>query len=351
MRLILILLFIFNGIFYSQTHDDDLSRIVLNTYLEPNQEGMSDKVSSILENKLNQIALKNGVGGDALNPRFIITAKVAILSKEVTPTAPPMHALTLDVTFYIGDGIDGIKYGTTNINLKGVGKNESKAFISALNNIKPTNSIFKSFVSDSKQKIMDYYNNNCDIILKEAEAMVSMNQFDEAIEKLIVVPKVSSDCYYKCMAKAYETYQANIDHRCQINLADARNIWNSGQDYEAALKAKESLSMIDPNASCYSDALIFSEEIAKRIKEIDQRDWDFKMKQEENALLLNQQRLNNEAILKEKRLENESKRLDIQQSDNQQRYELEKSRINAIKEIYIQKIKQNSVRDYNTSNW
>ena len=369
MKTIMLLILIFSINIYSQNKEADFSRIVLNTYIEPGQEGMSSRVTKVLENKLNQIAIKNGVGGDAFNPRFIITAKLSILTKDITPTVPPMHALTIDVNFFIGDGIDGIVYGSTNMSVKGVGKNESKAFLSALKNIKTNNPEFKVFVNNAKQKIIDYYNNNCELLLKEADAMVSMNQFDEAIEKLIVVPNVSSDCYNKCMTKAYETHQTHINLRCKVNLAEARNIWNTGMNYEAAIKAKEFLSKIDPNAKCYNEALAFSEEIAKRIKEIDQREWDFKMKKEENTQLLKQQELADKRALNERRLENESKeldhrralreqelaneskRMDLQKVRLQNNKEIQKAKINALKTILVEKYKSNSKPQYKTTGW
>ena len=40
------------------------------------------------------------------------------------------------------------------------------------------------------------------------------------------------------------------------------------------------LSTIDPYAACFSEAVTLTGEIAKRVKEIDGREWDFKLQKE-----------------------------------------------------------------------
>jgi len=90
---------------------DDGARIVLSTYIPDQIEGLTPIIQSNLANKLSQIASANGMGG-ASNSRFIITPNVSVLTKDITPTAPPMHAYTIEVTLYIGDGIDGTLFSS-----------------------------------------------------------------------------------------------------------------------------------------------------------------------------------------------------------------------------------------------
>ena len=135
---------------------DDLGRVILSTYLPEQIEGMPDAAMNSLKNKLSQIASVNGMGGSSFNSRFIITANVSVLSKDITPTAPPMHAYTLEVTFYIGDGIDGIKFSSYSINLKGVGENETKAYISALKNLKTNDSQYQTFIDKGFNHLRAY---------------------------------------------------------------------------------------------------------------------------------------------------------------------------------------------------
>ena len=261
---------------------NDVARITLATYVPEGIDKMPDAARSILANKLNQIITQNGMGGSAFNERFIITANVNVINKDLTPTAPPMTAFVLEVTLYIGDGIEGTKFSSTSISVKGVGENETKAYISALKRISPSNASIQNFVENGKSKIIEYYNSKCDFIIKEAQMLVSQDQYDEAIFKFTSVPEVCKDCYDKCMDAVGPIYQKQIDKECKSKLMEATTAWNSSQDSYGADSAGRILSQIDSNAACYKDALALSNEIAQRVKEIDQRDWKFQLKQQQD---------------------------------------------------------------------
>lgn len=277
--------FLLNAVLFAQNTQgkaDDAGRIALTSVVSDQIEGLTPSVQSNLQNKLNRIATMNGMGGSSLNNRFIITANVVVLTKDITPTAPPMHAYTLEVSLYIGDGIEGTLFSSTSVNLKGVGQAETKAYTAALKNLKVADPKYQSFIEQGKNKIIEYYNSRCDFILKEAEMLAGQNDFDAAISKLVGIPEVCKDCYDKAMDAVGPIYQQQIDRQCKMDLAEAKNVWNANQDVSGASKASNYLSNIDPNSSCYNEALNFSNVIAKRIKELDQREWDFKLKQQQD---------------------------------------------------------------------
>ena len=284
-KILLSLLMIIGYNAYSQNalgKSDDAARITLAAYVPQQIDKMPDAARSILANKLNQIVTQNGMGGAANNERFIITANVNVISKDLTATAPPMTALVLEVTLYIGDGFVGTKFSSTSISVKGVGESETKAYISALKGISPTNSNIQSFVGNGKSKIIEYYNSKCDFIIKDVQTLVSQNNFEEAIFKLTSVPEVCKECYDKCMDAVGPIYQKQIDRECKSKLMEANTAWNAAQDSYGADIAGGILAQIDPNASCYKEALALSNKIAQRIKEIDQRDWKLQLKEQQD---------------------------------------------------------------------
>jgi hypothetical protein len=263
---------------------EDLGRIVLNSYVSRQIEGLPASAERMLANKMSQIASANGLGGSARNARFIITPNVAVISKDITPTAPPMHAYTLEVTLYIGDGIDGTKFSSTSMEVKGVGTNETKAYMAALKRINPKNADIQSFVEQGKSRIVEYYNSRCDFIIKESEALESQQQFDEAIYKLTSVPEVCKECFEKCMDAVAPIYQKQIDRECEMQLAKAQNAWSSGQNIQAADEAAGYLAGIEPAATCFSKATALSKTIAARVKELDKREWNFKLKEQQDEV-------------------------------------------------------------------
>ena len=286
MKKIFIIMFLFSALTgFSQNSKlsaDDMGRIALAAYVPQQIDKMPDAARSFLQNKLSQIVTKSGMGGSAANERFIITANVNVITKDVLPSAPPLTQFNLEVTFYIGDGIEGTKFTSTSVSVKGTGENETKAYIAALKNISPSNTNIQSFVEAGKTRIIEYYNSKCDFILKEAQSLASQNKYEESISKLISVPEVCKACYDKAMDAVAPIYQKQIDRECKQRLMEATTAWNASQDLSSAESAGYVLSQIEPSASCYKEALSLSNQIAKRVKELDQREWKFQMKQQQD---------------------------------------------------------------------
>lgn len=258
----------------------DKGRLAIAVWVPEQIEGMPQASRKNLENKLTQIITANGLSGDAFMSRFIMTANVTVATKDITATAPPMQAYTLDVTLYIGDGFEGKAFSSFNISAKGVGQNETKAYNAALKNINTNNPEYQAFIDKGKTKIIEYYNAQCDFIIKEAKTMAGMNNFDEALFKLTTVPDACSDCWNKCMDAAAPIFQQKIDFECKVKLTEATNIWNANQSWDGANDAGQILSTIDPNASCYGEAQSLSKKMAKRILDVDKREWNFKWEKE-----------------------------------------------------------------------
>ena len=262
---------------------DDLARIQLSTFVSEQIDDLPSTAKNILKNKLNKIVTMNGLSGTT-NSRFIITPNISILYQEVLSGPPRKVALTLEINFYIGDGIQGTLFGSETITVKGVGNSFAKAYTSALKQVKSKNPIFKDFLINGKTKIIKYYNDRCDFILKEADMKANKNDFDASIATLTSVPEVCKDCYEKAMNLVGLIFQRKIDFECRLDLAEAKNAWNISLDESAAKNASTFLAKIDPNSSCYKDALDFSNVVAKRISDLDNREWSFKMKvQQDNV--------------------------------------------------------------------
>lgn len=271
------------GLAQAQSTDGKLTdkgRIALVAWIPDQIENVPAIAKKNLENKLNQIITANGMSANIMNSRFIISANVTVSSKEITATAPPMHAYTLDVTLYIGDGFEGKSFASYSTTIKGVGENENKAYNSAFKNIKTNDPNYQTFIEKGKTKIIEYYNTQCGVIIKEAQSLASMNKFDEAIWKLTSVPDACTDCWNKCIAAITPIFQQKIDFECKTKLREATNIWNAGLNWEAAEQAGAILSTIDPKSTCFNESKALSDKIAKRILDVDKREWNFKYDKE-----------------------------------------------------------------------
>jgi len=259
----------------------DENRIMLTSWVPPTIEGMPRIARKNLQNKLKQVVTKNGLGGSPFNTRFIISANVSVMSKDILPGPPPMHAYNLDITLYIGDGIEGTVFASETISVKGVGTNENKAYISALKRISPKNVDVQAFVKTGKEKIIQYYKDNCDLIIKKANTLADQNQYEQAIYTLSAIPSACEECYVKAMNAIKPIYTNKIDRDCKVKLQKATGIWNAAQDMEAAEDAGALLATIDPDASCAGQARVLSNKIAAKVKQIDAREWKYVVKDQQ----------------------------------------------------------------------
>lgn len=261
---------------------NDVSRISISTLIPNQVEGLPEIAKQQLSTKIDEIVTIDGLGGE--NSRFIIMPIINVIGKEITSTTPSMTAINMSVTFIVGDGIDGTKFATASIGVKGVGVNETKAYISAIKNINIHNQIYKTLLENAKIKIVEYYNSKCDFLIKESQVLATQNKYDEAISNLMQVPDVCKDCYTKSMDAVVPIFKTKIDKECKIQITKAKAIWASGQNMEAASQISEILNQIDPASSCYFEVQNLTKEISKRIKEIDQREWNFKLKEQQDEV-------------------------------------------------------------------
>lgn len=266
----------------SSTSASALGRIAITPYVPDQLEGLPPAAANMLANKLNQIVSANGIAGSGYNSRFIITPDIDVATKDLLATTPPMTALTLNVNLYIGDGFDGKKYATQTVTVKGVGINETKAYMDALKNIKPTDAGIQSFVAGAKTKIINYYNERCGQIINEAKGLESQSKYEEALFKLTSIPEEATECYNKSMAAVGPLFKKFIERDCKLKMSEANAKWSANQSWESANEVGGILSSIDPDASCYKEAKALNDKIGKRVLDIDKREWNFKMETEVN---------------------------------------------------------------------
>jgi hypothetical protein len=270
----------FSSQMFSQANSNDFQRLKLSPIILPQASSIPNEAHSLLINKMNQIVSANGMTSNLNSSRFIITPNVAVLNKEIIGGAPILYSLKLEVTFYIGDAISGSKFSTASVEVIGTGTSENKALIQAFNKIKTDDEKIVKALSIGKSKIIDYYAQNCDIIIRQAASLAYNRNYDEAIFNLISIPDASNTCFNKALDAIKPIFKEKIDYECAVYLNKAENSWNSNQSYSGADEAGKYLSKIDPLSSCYNDAKALRDNINKRIIEIDKREWNYKWESE-----------------------------------------------------------------------
>lgn len=259
---------------------DDKGRISLAAFVPEQAENIPVSARQKLSGVMAQIATQNGLGASGLTTRFCIVPMLNVLSKDITETAPPMQVITLEVIFYIVDAQSQQIFSQTSVTVKGVGQSEDKAFMKALQGIKPKAGQFKGFVETGKTKIIEYYNSQCDVVIQTANALAGQRKYEEALSILFSVPDVCRECYDKCLNLAVEIYSNYANYKCTEYMAGAKAAYaNMNVD-----KAAEFLGKITPDMECYEEAVSLVDEIKEKQLADGANVWDFKMKQYDDQI-------------------------------------------------------------------
>ena len=108
---------------------DDSERLAIATVV-PNQAGnIPEGARNMLLNKMRQITTQNGLGASEFGSRFFMVPSISVVTKDITPTAPPQQVVTLEFTFYVVDAVAQTIFSQTSVQFKGVGQSEDKAYI------------------------------------------------------------------------------------------------------------------------------------------------------------------------------------------------------------------------------
>lgn len=232
-----------------------------------------------LETRMQRMLTNTGYGDNGYIERFVLTAKINVISKDIVPSTPARVSEKMEVTFFVGDVIENKLYASATIMLQGIGTNENKALISAFSKINPNQKDLVDMLSLAKSKIIDFYTNHCAEEIRKAQTMASIGNYDEAIACMMFVPNICSDCYARCQENAVNFYQQKIDAFALQQLNKARNAWMKGQDAAHAEEVAEYLNTISPNSSSYRDAVKFRNAVVDKLKMDERREWNFQMQQ------------------------------------------------------------------------
>ena len=258
----------------------DESRISINAVVP--DEGVPAEACRNLENKLTRALTASGFADNGYVERFVLTAKVDITQKDVVPSIPARVSQKMDVTFFVGDIIENKVYSSCTVSLVGIGTNETKAFISAFSKVNPQQRDLQYMLTESKTKIVEFYRNNTDGIIQNAQTLASMQKYDEAIFRLTSVPNVYNEGYKKCQDAAVAVYQQKIDNEAATLLAKAKNVWLRSPDASGAQQVATIIANVNPKASNYASVEAFRKQVENKLQADAKREWELQMKQYED---------------------------------------------------------------------
>lgn len=251
------------------------------------QQNVPESANTYMENKLQQVIIQNGLGMSDYRGRFVITASIVSVTKDIVPGPPRQIAENFDVTLYIVDNMDHKVFSTITISSKVVESSDEKALIKAVRSINVKDKQISSFIEDGRNKIVAYYVSHADQIIRRAQSLAKQRKYEEAFYELYAIPEACGDAYNKALRVADAIFQEYMNYLCEVNLAKARIAWMAEQNVAGASAAGEYLAEIYPDAKCYEDAQTLFYQIKEKVLE----DWKFEIRKYDDGISLEKQRI------------------------------------------------------------
>jgi len=177
---------------------------------------------------------------------------------------------TIEFSLFIKQVSTNLIYNSISKKIKGSGNNKSQAITNAFSQIKPSEEFYRQFIVTSKSKILKYYTDNCKTIIKAADNLSAKQEYEQSISLLQSIPIASTDCYDEAQKKSVEVYKKYQSVLCSKNITKAKAAI-AINDYENALEA---LNVIDPTSTCYSEVQKLISQISSKVNKKEEQELD-----------------------------------------------------------------------------
>jgi len=292
--LIVAILFCVTNIF-AQPSVTDIGKISLSIVMPEEIEGVSNSNINKLRTKVEQIVVSNGVSSSIVTNGFVIYPVFEIYdAQNVEGGMKNIVVVTGEMTLFIKQMDNKTIISSINTKLKGSGYSKNEAIVNLISTINIKDEKYKQFIDNGKEKILQFYSTQCPILINKSETLAKQQQYEEALGILMNIPE-EAPCYSNVQNKAIEIYKSYQNNICNKQVQEAK-LFISLSQYNNAI---QSLFGIDPESACTDEV----ETLTKKIEDNLEKD----------------------------RLE----KLKIQMQVYRDKVDLERRRIDAIKEIAV----------------
>ncbi len=160
-------------------------------------DNITEDAAMMLYNRLNQAVSLNGIGSTDNSNKFLLVPSITVLSIEPTTTVPINYVAEVEISCFIVDNSRKLLLSQEIMTKKGVADNENKAVTEAIKSIKSRDPKLKKMIVNAKNRIVEYYENECDKVMETIATYLEMGMYDEALNELNAIPQidVELDCY------------------------------------------------------------------------------------------------------------------------------------------------------------
>lgn len=257
---------------YAQ-HDND---ITIGIVVPEQQKEMNANAFRLLATRLNAVMGVNGVSSET-NGTFVIYPVVNILDQKLVEGGlRNITMVEVELSLFVKQVVTHTLFGSCSKILKGNGRNLSDAIRNAFSGMNTRDNVYSQFLTQTKEKIANYYLENKANLLSQAHQLAANQQYEQALALLTTFPQNLKGAN-EVQAAAIEIYKKYQNQVCAQMILKAEAAI-SLQNYEEAAFI---LASIDTESVCHSDAAKLIKKVEDTIKA------DQKAEQELEEKLLN----------------------------------------------------------------
>lgn len=169
--------------------------------LPTSASNISGNAAEMLYNRLNQAVSLNGMASIDNSNKFLLIPSVTVVSIEPTATVPVQYVAEVEIVLSLVDDSRKILIAQEILTKKGIAENETKAVNEAVGALKGRDARLKKLIVNGKNKILEYYNAECESVVAIITKYIEMGMYDEALNELNAIPQIGTemDCYENLM--------------------------------------------------------------------------------------------------------------------------------------------------------
>ena len=287
-KILLLLSFCFYSHLVTAQDTSDVGKVPISIYTPDTDDSLPDASISKLTYKVAQIVTSSGLTTAGYIPVFTIFSKFAVNDTKVVEGG--MQNITVvdaDITLFVKEINNTGLVASVTRPLKGSGATRLEAINNAISKISTGDEEYKKFINTCKNQILDFYNNNCEDILKKADNLAKEEDYEDAIALLQSVPLEAKGCHNSAQLKSLEVYKAYQEHTCKTLILAAKTFIAS-TEYNKVL---DILERVDPSSPCGKEAEDLIKVTSQKVDKLEKKQWDLALQVYKDDIALEKERI------------------------------------------------------------
>jgi|GEM_PF-3862515 len=275
------------SVLYGQAFAQQNEEVSIGLYVPVAVKELNASHLTRIESRLMSILSDNGVSSTCACNGIVLYPVVNLYDQSVIEAGVQnLTSVSIQFSIYVKHIEQGTLFGACSIDLQGSGANKDKAVNMAISAIKPDDAKWKDFIGRVRKEINNYYASACSRIIADAKLHSKTGDYDKAFALLSSIPPGIS-CYDNARNTILEVYRSYMDKTCKAQLIKVKGLISSNEYRRAISEA----ILIDPYATCFKEAETMIQRVSKDIDKDDMKLWNLYLEERKRGYELDKARI------------------------------------------------------------